>query len=130
MLSPLDPICTLLIPTESLETPRHAPSIHQLAVRGPRSVLPCEATAQGANVVSHLGWMAGCWQQTGANGRFVDEQWMTPRGNTMLGVGRTVRGDSLIEYEQLRIFERDGKAVYHAMPSGQTAGGIHGGERE
>jgi hypothetical protein len=98
-------------------------------VAGLVSSLPLVASAQRANVVSHLGWIAGCWQQTGANARVVDEQWMTPRGNTMLGMSRTVRGDSLIEYEQLRIFERDGKAVYRAMPSGQppaefTAAGV------
>ena len=83
--------------------------------------LPLVADAQRANVVSRLSWIAGCWQQTGANTRVVDEQWMVPRGNTMFGMSRTVRGDSLIEYEQLRVFERDGKAVYHAMPSGQPA---------
>ena len=77
------------------------------------------AHAQRATVVGHLSWIAGCWQQTGANGRLVEEQWMTARGNTMMGMSRTVRGDSLIEYEQLRISERAGKAVYHALPSGQ-----------
>jgi hypothetical protein len=77
------------------------------------------AHAQRTNVVGHLSWIAGCWQQTGANGRLVEEQWMAPRGNTMMGMSRTVRGDSLIEYEQLRISERAGKAIYHALPSGQ-----------
>jgi len=77
------------------------------------------AHAQRSNVVGRLGWIAGCWQQAGANGRLVEEQWMTPRGNTMMGMSRTVRGDSLVEYEQLRIGERAGKAVYFAMPSGQ-----------
>src|SRR4051812_40125531 len=72
------------------------------------------------NVVKQLGWISGCWQQTGANGRIVDEQWMTPRGDLMLGMSRTVRGDSLIEYEELRIFSRAGKAVYHAAPMRQT----------
>jgi len=73
-----------------------------------------------APIVKTLSWMSGCWQQSGTNGRLVDEQWMTPRGETMLGMSRTVRGDSLVEYEQLRIFQRAGKAVYYAMPSGQT----------
>ncbi len=72
-----------------------------------------------APVIKTLSWISGCWQQSGTNGRLIDEQWMTPRGETMLGMARTVRGDSLVEYEQLRIFQRAGKAVYHAMPSGQ-----------
>ena len=74
---------------------------------------------QPAPVVKTLSWMSGCWQQSGTNGRLIDEQWMTPRGETMLGMARTVRGDSLVEYEQLRLFQRAGKAVYHAVPSGQ-----------
>jgi hypothetical protein len=44
---------------------------------------------------------------------------MAPKGESMLGMSRTVRGDSLIEYEQLRIGARAGHAVYFAAPSGQ-----------
>lgn len=45
---------------------------------------------------------------------------MVPRGGTMLGMSRTTRGDTLVEFEQLRIFERDGKLVYAAQPSRQA----------
>ena len=69
--------------------------------------------------VTRLGWLAGCWE-LGSGGRVVEEQWTRPRGGLMLGVGRTVRGDSLVEYEQVRIFERGGRLVYGASPSGQT----------
>jgi hypothetical protein len=70
--------------------------------------------------VDRLAWMSGCWQQAARNGQIVDEQWMAPRGGQMIGMGRTVRGDSLLEFEHLRIFVRAGRAVYHAEPSGQT----------
>jgi hypothetical protein len=51
----------------------------------------------------------------------TDEQWMAPRGRTMLGVSRTVRDDSvLVEVEQLQILEPNGRAVFHAQPSGQA----------
>ena len=46
---------------------------------------------------------------------------MRPRGGAMLGMSRTTRGDSVVEYEHLRIFERGGRTVYAAMPSGQSA---------
>ena len=69
--------------------------------------------------VTQVGWLAGCWELTAA-GRVVEEQWTRPRGGLMLGLGRTVRGDSLIEFEQVRIFERGGRLVYGANPSGQT----------
>jgi hypothetical protein len=63
--------------------------------------------------------MAGCWELTSGT-RVVEEQWTRPRGGMMLGVGRTVRGDTLIEYEQVRLFERGGHLVYAAAPSGQA----------
>lgn len=37
----------------------------------------------------------------------------------MLGMGRTVRGDSTVEWEHLRIAAERDTLVYHAMPSGQ-----------
>lgn len=44
---------------------------------------------------------------------------MAAGGGIMLGMGRTVRGDTLVEYEQLRIYPREGSLVYAANPSGQ-----------
>jgi Domain of unknown function (DUF6265) len=69
--------------------------------------------------VAHVGWLAGCWEQS-SGARVVEEQWTRPRGGVMLGVGRTVQGDSLVEYEQVRLFERGGKLVYAAAPSSQA----------
>jgi hypothetical protein len=84
------------------------------------AALNSPANAQTPGVVGRLAWMSGCWQRTARQGPIIDEQWMTPRGKSMLGMSRTVRGDSLIEYEQLRIGARAGHAVYFAAPSGQT----------
>jgi hypothetical protein len=76
--------------------------------------------AQGSSV-HQLSWMAGCWRQSNpASGRMIDEQWMAPMGRTMLGMARTVRGDSTIEFEHLQILERGGHAIFHAEPSGQA----------
>jgi hypothetical protein len=62
--------------------------------------------------------MVGCWEHR-TNTLVVTEQWSFPRARMMLGSGQTTRGDSTIEYEHTRIFERDGKLVYSAQPSGQ-----------
>ena len=76
-------------------------------------------SAQASNAaVQQLSWLSGCWEMRAGN-RIVEEQWMRPRGRSMLGMGRTVRGDSTSEYEQLRIAEDAGQLVYHASPSGQ-----------
>jgi hypothetical protein len=103
-----------------MSTPRHA--LLALVVASiPATHAAAQAAMQpSANVASvgRLAWLAGCWQQA-AGTRVVDEQWMAPRAGVMLGIGRTVRDDRVVEYEQVRIFERDGWAIYAAMPSGQ-----------
>jgi hypothetical protein len=68
--------------------------------------------------VERLAWMSGCWQRA-AGASVVEEQWMTPRGGVMMGMSRTTRADALVTYEQLRMYERPGRAVYVASPAGQ-----------
>jgi hypothetical protein len=70
--------------------------------------------------VQRLAWLGGCWQQR-SGARVVEEHWMAPRGGVMLGMSRTARNDTVIEYEQLRIFQRGSRVVYAAAPSGQAA---------
>jgi hypothetical protein len=79
---------------------------------------PSAGRAQSAPTVAQIGWMAGCWKQS-AGARVIEEQWMRPRG-LMLGVSRTVAGDSLREYEQVALFERGGRLVYAATPARQA----------
>ena len=81
--------------------------------------LHATTAAQSTPRVLQLGWLAGCWAHTGG-GRTVEEQWMQPRGGLMLGAGRTVKGDSVVEFEQVRILERGRRLVYAAAPSGQS----------
>lgn len=64
-------------------------------------------------------WLAGCWEmQQGARTTF--EMWMPPAGGVMLGASRTVAGDSVVEWERLQLWEKDGNLVYTSLPSGQT----------
>lgn len=69
--------------------------------------------------VTNLGWMAGCWE-TRSTRRLVEEQWMVPRGGLMLGMSRTVRGDTLVEYEVVRMEERGDSLFYVANPVRQS----------
>jgi hypothetical protein len=70
-------------------------------------------------------FLAGCWrlERSGlpAEARVVEEQWMAPAGGLMLGVGRTVAKGRAVEYEFMRIEERDGRLVFIGQPSGQAA---------
>ena len=69
--------------------------------------------------IEQVAWMQGCWQAASPR-RVIEEHWMAPRGGAMLGMGRTVRGDSLAEYELVVLRESDGALAYQAHPSGQA----------
>ena len=69
--------------------------------------------------VNDLAWLSGCWEAN-LNGRELNEQWMKPSGQTMLGMGRTVADGKVREYEFLQIREEKEGAIYYvAKPSGQ-----------
>ncbi len=68
--------------------------------------------------VAQLSWLSGCWERR-RGPLLVQEQWLEPRGGILLGMSRTTRGDSLVEYEFVRIFARDSTLVFAAQPSGQ-----------
>src|SRR5688500_5432942 len=46
-----------------------------------------------------LRWMAGCWESRSGS-RLIEERWTPPPGGLMLGVSRTSRNDSIVEFEQ------------------------------
>ena len=80
-------------------------------------------TVEGApqeNAIQRLAWMQGCWETSSA-ARTVEEQWTAPRGRSMVGLSRTVRGEELTEYELIVIRERGDRLVYIAHPSGQPS---------
>jgi hypothetical protein len=76
--------------------------------------------------IDRLAWLAGCWSRETPT-RIVEEQWMSPRGKMMLGMGRTVSKEDgrTIEFEAVRIEEREGQLVFTAKPSGQPEGSFH-----
>ena len=77
-----------------------------------------DALAQTAPHVAPPAWLAGCWERRSGN-RLVEEQWIAPRGGMMLGMGRTTRGDSVVEFEHTRIYTLGDTLVFAATPSGQ-----------
>jgi hypothetical protein len=79
---------------------------------------PAAAEAPAPASVQQLAWLAGCWQhQTGA--RTVDEHWLAPSGDSLLGVSRTVKDGRLVSHELMIIRARAAKLVFEAHPSGQ-----------
>ena len=49
----------------------------------------------------------------------LEEHWMDPASNLMLGVSRTLRGDKVVEFEFLRIESRADGLYYVAQPGGR-----------
>ena len=72
------------------------------------------------STIDRVKWLQGCWQ-TMRGEAIVEDQWMAPRGGTMLGMGRTVRGGKTAEYELVLIKEQGGALAYEAHPSGQPS---------
>ena len=65
-----------------------------------------------------LGWLQGCWAIVNQE-RAIEEQWMAPRGKTMLGSSRTVEGAKLVGYEFMMIREQGDKYAIEVRPSGR-----------
>ena len=68
--------------------------------------------------VERVAWLQGCWRST-RDETTIEEQWLAPRGGTMRGMGRTVRGSKLVDYELVLIKEQAGRLAYEAHRSGQ-----------
>lgn len=79
--------------------------------------LPGAAEGPG---IQRVAWLQGCWEAASA-GRVVEEQWTAPRGRSMVGLSRTVRGGEMTEYELVVVRERGDRLVYVAHPSGQPS---------
>ena len=47
-------------------------------------------------------WMAGCWEQRTGE-RWAEECWTVPRAGMMMGSGRSGVGDTLSDWETMRI---------------------------
>ena len=83
-------------------------------------VLGANVAAAQTLTVDRVQWLQGCWRSVRGEAT-IEEQWMGPRGGTMLGMGRTVRGGKTVEYEMVLIKEQNDRLAYEAHPSGQAS---------
>ncbi|WMW81842.1 DUF6265 family protein [Undibacterium cyanobacteriorum] len=77
------------------------------------------AMAQESNLLAPVHWLAGCWSADGGEPG-SGEHWMPAAGDTMIGVGRTIKNGKTVDYEFLQLKRgADGKLAFVALPSGQ-----------
>jgi len=62
-------------------------------------------------------WLVGHWCSD-ADGEFIEEQWLGGRGDILLGLSRTVKGDRTKSFEFMRIETREG-IRFIAQPQGR-----------
>jgi hypothetical protein len=85
----------------------------------PLLILAFSMPGGGPGEIERLAWMTGCWEFT-AGQRTVEEQWMAPRGKSMMGMSRTVRAGRLVAWETVLLREDStGTLSYNAFPGGQ-----------
>ena len=82
-------------------------------------LLGASSSAAAQSTQEHkLSWLQGCWAVVSQE-RAIEEQWMAPRGKTMLGSSRTVEGAKLVGYEFMMIREQGNKYAIEVRPSGK-----------
>jgi hypothetical protein len=82
-------------------------------------VLLCAPAAMGQDQdLKAFAWLAGVWEMTQGT-RVVEEHWMPPTSNAMIGMSRTVVGDRTAEFEFLRIEKRAADLFYVPQPNGR-----------
>jgi hypothetical protein len=70
--------------------------------------------------ISTLAWIAGYWSGSDRSLE-MEEVWMAPKGNTMLGLHRDVKAGRTVSFEFLRIEATADGITYWASPRGKTA---------
>jgi hypothetical protein len=96
--------------------------------KGATSAKSTDAKAAGAGAsapakaepgpLAQFAWLDGCWRGS-VNQREYREHWLPLRGNLMLGVSHTVRGERTQDFEYLRIEHRPEGTFYVDQPSGK-----------
>lgn len=66
-----------------------------------------------------LNWLSGYWTSN-QNGISMEELWLSPSGNMMLGLHRDVFGGNRSSFEYLRIVQTEDQIIYLASPGGTS----------
>jgi uncharacterized protein DUF6265 len=78
-----------------------------------------EKAAQTKASLEDVAWLTGCWE--GRQGEaIIEEIWSKPGGGSMIGLGRTVKGDKTTSFEFMQFREEKSSLVFMPQPQGGT----------
>ena len=83
-------------------------------------VLLLGATSSHAAPPADLSWLAGDWRRC-KDGEIVEERWLGPRGNLMVGANLTTSPRGRTSFEHMRIVLEGAVWTFWAEPNGRTA---------
>ena len=63
-----------------------------------------------------LSWIAGDWESKTVH-ETIEEHWTLPVDDSMIGMSRTVQGQTTRAFEFIRLIQRDGEIYYVASPN-------------
>jgi hypothetical protein len=80
--------------------------------------------------ITQVSWLTGRWQtvrpaKTGAPPVKIQEEWHPALDTTMMSVGTTTKGDSIVDSELVVIREAGKHLMYEAHPRGQASALFH-----
>lgn len=88
-------------------------------VRHMRYLLLLLTTASAANAPApDFSWLSGHWCSQSGD-QLVEEHWLPPSANLVVGMGRTVKGGKTVSFEFTRIEIRGGEINFIALPGGK-----------
>jgi hypothetical protein len=65
-----------------------------------------------------LAWLAGNWCGKDES-QLLEETWLSPHANEVIGISRTLAGGRMISFEYMRILEIEGVITFIAQPNGE-----------
>lgn len=74
-----------------------------------------------ANTIAELGWLAGHWHGTLANGATFETHYTGAEGGMIFSVSKEVKKGRVVTFELETFFEKDGQLIYHPYPYGKKS---------
>ena len=76
-----------------------------------------KAQKNSISAITDFDGMAGCWENRDpTKGLLISEQWMSPAGTSILGMGRTVKNGKTVGFEFMRIEQTPDGISFIARP--------------